>query len=311
MDARSLSELIKQEALRAGFDRCGLTPARPLIAEREKLKEWLSHGYNGGMNFMGRDIEKRSDPSCFYEKAATVVIVALNYYPEEGSSNPEIPRIARYAAGRDYHLVLAERLAAMLERLGNLVPALEGRIFVDSSPLMEKALAVRAGVGVRGRNSLIIVKGEGSFFFLGGMVINLETVYDSPSDYDPCGNCRRCTDACPTGALAAEGYLNASKCIAYLTIEHKGNIPDDMAEKFNGWVFGCDICQEVCPYNFKHKTHSTPELLMTDGRKKFNDGGWRDITPESFTSIFGDTAIERRGYGAFSKNLALFGRRHN
>lgn len=300
-----LATLIKEKARIAGFDLCGITDAAPLPLPALRLMEWLSKGCNAGMGYMSRNMDKRVNPGLLMPGARSVIVVALNYYSD--SRGEEFPVISRYAAGEDYHMVVKRKLKTMLSALQSEIPDLEGRVFTDSAPLMEKALAVKAGLGNQGRNSLLITRDEGSFFFLGEVLINMYAMADSPADTDPCGNCRRCVDACPTGAIREEGYIDAGKCISYLTIEHDGEIPEELKAKLKGRVFGCDICQDVCPHNSKAREHQVPEFLLSPERGGMTGEDWKKLTPESFSSLFRGSAVERCGYEKFMRNLSQTG----
>lgn len=256
------------------------------------------------MKFLGRDVAKRSDTTVYHTGAVSVVMVSLNYFPDTGMTLSEGPVIARYALGKDYHQVMKEKLAAMMASLKETVPGIEGRPFADTSPVMEKALAVRAGLGNQGKNTLLITGRGGSFYFLGGLIINREAEYDQPAVGDPCGNCSRCIDACPTAALSEEGFLDAGRCISYLTVEHRGEFPEGVPAGFSGRVFGCDICQEVCPHNAGHKPHKVPEFLPSPGLLSMAPDDWSRLAPGGFDTLFRGSAVHRCGYSGFMRNLS-------
>jgi epoxyqueuosine reductase len=307
MSPGKVSEIIRQAASASGFDLCGITRAEELIPEGERLMAWLEAGMNGGMDYMNRNTGKRINPAMLVPGAKTVVVVALNYYSEGSYISENGPVISRYASGSDYHSVMKERLSEMLKRLQTLIPGIEGRYFTDSAPVMEKALAVRAGLGSQGRNSLLIVRGRGSFFFLGELIINAIAQYDEPSSFDPCTGCSRCVDACPTAAISAGGFIEAGRCISYLTVEHRGEIPAEFQPRLKNRVFGCDICQDVCPHNSGSREHNVPEFLPSDELLKMSQPDWEKITPEKFEQLFRGSTVERTGYDRFVRNL-LFSR---
>jgi epoxyqueuosine reductase len=303
MTPDELSVIIKEEARVCGFDLCGITGAGHLDAEAAHMSTWLGEGCNGEMAFLTRNSEKRSDASLLVPGAKTVIVVGLNYYSEPESVGSIWPVISRYASGRDYHLEVKQRLRAMLESLAAKVVGLEGRIFSDSAPLMEKPLAVRAGLGWQGKNSLLITSDRGSFFFLGEIVINLQAAFDKPFSTDLCGSCTKCIDACPTDAITAGGYVDARRCISYLTVELRGSIPEEFASKTGGMVYGCDICQDVCPHNRKSLPHSVPAFARSSALQAMTVMEWQSLTPSRFAEIFRESAVQRIGYERFMRNI--------
>lgn len=302
--------IIKEEARVCGFDLCGITEAGYLEAEAAHLSSWLGQGCNGEMEFLTRNFEKRVDASLLVSGAKTVIVVALNYYSKPEPEGSQWPVISRYASGRDYHLEVKERLKAMLESLAAKVPRLEGRCFTDSAPLMEKPLAVKAGLGWQGKNSLLINRDRGSFFFLGEIVINQTALYDKPFTIDLCGNCTKCIDACPTSAITTSGYVDARRCISYLTVEHKGEIPEEFAGNMGDMVYGCDICQAVCPHNSKAIEHNVPAFLKGKALKSMTSTDWHSLTPSRFAEIFNDSAVARIGYERFMRNIRWSSKLH-
>jgi epoxyqueuosine reductase len=303
MTPDELSVLIKEEARSCGFDLCGIASSDYLQAEASRLRLWLDYRCNGGMKFFLRNSDKRVDPSLLFPGAKSVIVLALNYFADTADRGEQLPVISRYAAGRDYHLVIKEKLRKMLDSLTCKVPGLQGRVFTDSAPLMEKALAVRAGLGSQGRNSLLIVKDKGSWFFLGEILIDQTASPDKPCVADLCGSCRRCIDACPTNAITEEGYIDARKCISYLTVEHEGDISEEYAGKLNGIVYGCDICQDVCPHNSKAIPHNVPDFNTPARRLGMTSYDLLSLSPAAFMEIFSNTAIERIGYRRFMRNI--------
>ena len=298
-----LSDTIKDEAQKAGFDLCGITDAGVMKESAERLNIWIEQGCHGSMDYMARNADKRTNPSLLVPNAKTVIVLALNYFSTYDREENNGPIISRYASGIDYHIVMKEKLKSLLAQLKLNVPVLEGRVFTDSAPLMEKALAVKAGLGRQGKNTLLLTNNGGSFFFLGEIIINLEAAIDNPALVDPCGSCSKCIDACPTGALTSDGYLEAGNCISYLTIEHRGDIPDRFKGKLDNRVFGCDICQDVCPHNYHSKPHHTIEFNINALRAEMTSIKWDELTPAQFSEIFTGSSVLRCGYEKFVRNL--------
>jgi len=240
---------IKQQARRVGFDRVGIAPAMPLAEESARLRNWLLRGRHADMAWMAENSEKRADPLKVMPTAKSIVVVAMNYYTDHSHDiDPEKGKISRYAWGDDYHEILQKRLESLLEFARLLAPGVEGKVYVDTGPMMEKVWAQRAGIGWQGKHTNLITEDFGSWVFLGEMLVNLELEYDVP-DIDRCGSCTLCIEACPTQAIVEPYVLDAGRCISYLTIEHRGEISTPLAEAFDGWIYGCDVCQDVCPWN--------------------------------------------------------------
>jgi epoxyqueuosine reductase len=256
---RSLTDRIKQKAHELGFDYVGISPAEPLTEEAEHLAEWLSRGYHAAMYWMERNRDRRTDPRTIIPGAQAVISVAINYYtPHEISDHPERGKISRYAWGDDYHGVVGERLKKLWEYINEIEPGAEGRYYVDTGPVMDKVWAARAGIGWIGKHTNLISREHGSWLFLGEIITTLGLEFDIPTQ-DYCGTCRRCIDACPTDAIVDEYVLDSNKCLSYLTIEHRGDIPDGIKPNTEQWIFGCDICQDVCPWNIKFALPSAVE----------------------------------------------------
>jgi epoxyqueuosine reductase len=255
MNKTQLTALLRQKALELGFAKVGIVAAEPfLFGEGERLKAWLSLGYQAEMAWMVTHLEKRLDPASLMEGTKSIVCVAMNYYtPDEyDATDPAALKIAKYARGTDYHYVVKDRLKELLACLQTVAPGVQGRALTDSAPIMEKPLAIKAGLGWMGKNGNLILPGMGSWFFLGELLLDVELEYDASTVPNHCGNCRRCIDACPTDAIVENGVVDANRCLSYWTIEHKGEtLPEDISRHQNGWIFGCDICQDVCPWNLR------------------------------------------------------------
>lgn len=253
MDKTALSQKIRAEALSLGFDKVGLIPAGPLLPEGDQLLSWLSNGYQAEMQWMVTHAEKRRDPATLMEDARSLVCVAMNYYtPDLPNPAPDAVKISKYARGTDYHVVVKDRLKELLKTIQSWDPTIQGRAFTDSAPLMEKPMAVRAGIGWMGKNGNLITLDQGSWFFLGELLLSVDLEYEDSPVADHCGTCTRCITACPTEAITQPCVVDANRCLSYWTIEYKGEtVPNSITERMNGWVFGCDICQDVCPWNIK------------------------------------------------------------
>ncbi|MBI4811429.1 MAG: tRNA epoxyqueuosine(34) reductase QueG [Ignavibacteriales bacterium] len=303
---RSISDDIRDKALELGFHKVGFAKVEPLFKEGEKFQDWLSHGYHGTMSWLEKNTENRINPQKILPDAKSVISVAMNYYKDDANiHNSSIGKISRYALGGDYHVVLKTRLNRLLEYIKDIEPLVKGKIFVDSGDIMEKVWMVRSGIGWRGKHSITVTKEYGSWVFLGEIVLNLELEYDRPAT-DLCGDCRKCIDACPTKAIIKPYVLEANRCIAYLTIEHKGKIPSELSEKNNNWIFGCDICQEVCPWNQK-------KAKMTDVKEFFPNEDYYSLKLESlikltqrdFDRLFRDSPIKRTGLSKLKRNVRV------
>jgi len=301
----SLSNQIKAKAKALGFCLVGIAPAEPLQSEADQLAEWLARGYHATMHWMERHREKRVDPAKLVPGAQSIIVVAMNYKTDyEPVDDPQVGKISRYACGDDYHEVLRPRLKALLHFIQTLVPAAEGRVFVDTAPMMDKVWAVRAGIGWQGKHTNVIHREWGSWFFLGEVVVNIELEYDTPI-LDYCGTCTRCLDACPTGAIVAPYQLNAERCISYQTIEHRGDLRADLVPDFQNWIFGCDICQEVCPWNQKFAP-STDEPAFQPRPENENRPlkEWMGLTEDDFRKRFRKSAVKRTKFQGFMRNVA-------
>ena len=298
----NITAFIRSESARLGFDACGIAPVSAMIREGERLKEWVAAGMNAGMSFMDRNLEKRVDPTLLLPEARSVVVMLMNYFPET-IQKADTFQVAKYAYGTDYHVVLKEKTEALLASLYNIYGVVHGKVFVDSSPVFEKAWAQKAGLGWTGKNTLLISERTGSFHFIAGMLLDTELIYDEPVTAGKCGNCRLCIDSCPTGALTEQGVLDARKCISYHTIENKDILPDELRGAFGNTVFGCDRCQDACPWN-KSVEHTREEkfkpavsFLNLDAEK------WNELSEHTFKNIFRDTPLNRIGYKNMVRNI--------
>jgi epoxyqueuosine reductase len=298
------TNFLKEQARLLGFDFCGISKAEKLDAEEQKLTDWLSRGYHGKMTWMENHFDKRLNPTELVPGAKSVMSLMYNYYPESDDNLNTQYRVARYAYGKDYHNVIKEKLSRLLSILQDEIGVIAGRVFVDSAPVMERQWAAGSGLGWLGKNTLLINKEQGSYFSLAELVIDLELEYDQPiRDY--CGTCTRCIDACPTEAILEGSILDASRCISYLTIELKEAIPDEFKGKTRNWIFGCDICQEVCPWNRFSKPHNEPEFHLSDGVRQLSAGKWQEITEEVFNKVFRDSPLKRTKYRGIMRNIAF------
>ncbi len=294
---------LKEKARSLGFQFAGVAKAERLDAEARRLEAWLKQGMHGEMGYMERYFDLRVDPTRLVPGARSVVCLMYNYFPEKTQSDPDAPKLARYAYGQDYHYVLKPKLKTLLGMLQDEVGQVEGRVFVDSAPVLERDWAQRSGIGWKGKNSLLIHPKAGSYFFLAELIIDLELEYDSPMR-DHCGTCTRCIDACPTDAIAPEGYIvDGSRCISYFTIEKRGPIPEAFAGTFENWMFGCDICQEVCPWNRFSQPHHEPAFDPHPALLDMSRREWMEITEDLFRELFRRSAVKRTKYEGLKRNL--------
>jgi epoxyqueuosine reductase len=302
---KTLSAQIKLKAYELGLDLCGIAPSRPLTERKNVLKEWCDKGMNCDMSYLARNIEKRIDPEFLVPGAKSLIVTGLNYYTDNKQEEENVPIISRYAFGTNYHDVIMKKLDLLLTFIRSLDKEAEGSPYVDSEPLLEKAWAVEAGLGWQGRHSVVINDKIGSFFFIGIIVLNLELDYDAPYKENRCGNCRLCIDQCPTGAINEDGTIDTRRCIANLTIENRGLIPEDIIPKMGRRVYGCDKCQEVCPWNSHAKKHKTSEFELPEELKNMRPEEWINLSKEQFDRLFKDSPIERRKYEPFMRNVII------
>jgi epoxyqueuosine reductase len=300
---------VKETAATLGFDYCGISKAQFLEKEALRLEKWLKENKHGQMKYMENYFDKRLDPTLLVSGAKSVISLLYNYYPSQ-QQNAAAPKISKYAYGKDYHEVIREKLNEFLSVLREKIGAINGRAFVDSAPVMDKVWAAKSGLGWIGKNSNLINKQNGSFFFIAELIIDLELEYDGPiKDY--CGTCTRCIDACPTEAIIEPYVVDGSKCISYLTIELKEEIPQEFNGKMQGWAFGCDVCQDVCPWNSFSTVHHEP--LFNDARNllNFSESEWHEMTEETFNVIFKNSAVKRTKYKGLKRNLQFIKLQHD
>jgi len=300
---KTLSVLIKEKAYELGFDICGIAPARSLNEREEVIKKWCSEGMNGEMSYLARDIEKRINPEYLVPRAKSLIVTGLGYYSDKKQTEKGVPVISMYAYGLSYQNVIKDKLFRLLAYIKSNNSDAEGRPFSDTGPLLEKAWAVEAGLGWQGKHSIVINKKIGSFFFLGILILNIELDYDKPLMEEHCGNCRLCIDHCPTEAINENRTIDARKCIANITIENRGPIPEELIPKMGGRVYGCDICQEVCPWNNNALPHNNKEFFLSDELGKMTQDEWLKLSKGRFKRLFKGHEIERKKYEPFMKNV--------
>jgi epoxyqueuosine reductase len=299
------TDLIKTEAKRLGFMDCRISKAGFLEEEAPRLEEWLANGSHGKMSYMENHFDKRLDPTKLVEGAKAVISLSLNYYSTETRSDIDAPKISMYAYGRDYHKVIKAKLKALINYIHEEIGEVGGRAFVDSAPVMDKAWAVKSGIGWMGKHSNVLSKKTGSFYFISELILDLELSTDSPVT-DHCGECTACIDACPTGAIIKPYVVDGSKCISYFTIELKDEIfPKEYHGKFDDWVFGCDICQEVCPWNRFSKQHKEPDFYPHKDLLNLTKTEWEELTEDVFQELFKGSAVKRTKYQGLKRNIGF------
>ena len=296
------SSMIKAEARKIGFDGCGISKAGELTEDRERLSAWLKKHYHASMRYMENHFGKRVNPSILVENAKSVISVILNYYPAERQKDPDAPVVSKYAYGRDYHRVIRPKLKQLLQYINSEIKPAKGRGFVDSAPVLDRAWAARAGLGWIGKNSMLISPGSGSYFFIGSLIVDIELSYDSPIP-DFCGDCNRCLNACPTQAIVTPHVIDSGKCISYHTIENRGEIDPELKGKFQHRVFGCDICQDVCPWNRKATPHGHSELMPITALLEMKRNDWYQLDDRQYSDVFQTSAIKRTGFQGLKRNL--------
>jgi epoxyqueuosine reductase len=302
----SLSQRIKEKARELGCDKVGIVPALILADEREKLDEWLDLGFHGEMRWMAREPERRTDPKLIFPDARSVVVVAVNYYtPHQRSTRPDFGKISRYAWGDDYHDVVSEKLRALLAWLKEEVPETEGKVCVDIQPMMDKAWAVRAGLGWIGKHSNLITQTHGSWVFIGELILNIELDYDKEQTGEHCGTCTLCIEACPTGAIVEPFVVDSNKCISYATIELRSEtLPDEITDNMDGWLYGCDVCQDVCPWNRFQQETEEKRFEPRAGNINASLEEILNLTQEQYAERFRRSAIKRAKLSGLKRNAS-------
>ena len=295
--------MIKTEALRIGFLSCGIAKADFLEDEASNLDNWLKNNYHGEMKYMENYFDKRLDPRLLVDDAKSVISLSYNYFPTELQRNDSY-KIAKYAYGQDYHHVIKSKLKELSVFIQDNIGDVQGRAFVDSAPIMERSWAAKSGIGWKGKNSLVIQKQQGSFFFLSELVVDLDLEYDTPMT-DHCGTCTKCIDTCPTSAILPNNTVDGSKCISYFTIELKDNIPNEFKDQFDNWAFGCDICQDVCPWNRFSKPHNEPLFTPKSELLSMNKKDWEEITEDVFSKVFKKSAVKRTKFSGLQRNISF------
>lgn len=303
MDASfTYAQFIKDQAKRLGFESCGIAKAEFLEEEAPRLEQWLANDFHGKMHYMENHFDKRLDPRLLVEGAKSVISLSYNYFPSEVQQNQSY-KIAKYAYGEDYHHVVKNKLFELLSLIRDEIGEVNGRCFVDSAPVMERVWAEKSGLGWTGKNTLLIQKKKGSFFFLAELIIDLELAYDYPFTINHCGTCTRCIDACPTQAILPNNQIDSKKCISYLTIELRDAIPVEFKNKTDNWIFGCDVCQDVCPWNRHSKPHQEELFQPKENLLEMSKTDWEEITEETFKKVFKKSAVKRTKYSGLIKNI--------
>ena len=295
------TKLIKAESKRLGFLSCGISKAGFLEEEAPRLEYWLNNQMNGQMIYMENHFDKRLNPTLLVDDVKSVISLLLNYYPSE-LQNQDSYKISKYAYGQDYHHVIKEKLKELLYFIQTEIGEVSGRAFVDSAPVLDKAWAAKSGLGWVGKNSNLITQKVGSFYFIAELIVDLELEYDTPTT-DHCGSCTACIDACPTEAIVAPYVVDGSKCISYFTIELKDNLPQEMKGKFDDWMFGCDVCQDVCPWNRFSKPHNEPLFQANSDILNFSKSDWEEITVDTFQKVFKNSPVKRTKYEGLLRNI--------
>jgi epoxyqueuosine reductase len=295
------TDFIKAEAKRIGFMSCGISKAGFLEEEAPRLEKWLNDNRHGKMQYMENYFDKRLDPTLLVDDAKSVISLLLNYYPEKTQTDTTY-KISKYAYGQDYHFVIKEKLKELLNSINEHIGEVGGRAFVDSAPVMDKAWAAKSGLGWMGKNSNLLSKQVGSFFFIAELIVDLELEYDHAVT-DHCGSCTACLDACPTQAIIQPYVVDGSKCISYFTIELKENIPEEMKGSFADWAFGCDVCQDVCPWNRFSKPHREPLFNPNPDLLSFTKKDWEEITEDTFRAVFKNSAVKRTKFSGLKRNI--------
>jgi epoxyqueuosine reductase len=296
------SSMIKNEAIRLGFHGCGISRAEFLREDAQQLAQWLNKRYHAGMSYMENHFDKRTDPTKLVEGARSVISVLLNYYPSQRQQYPDAPVLSIFAYGKDYHEVMRKKLNSLLQFIQISFPQVTGRGFVDSAPVLDRAWAARCGLGWIGKNTNLISPEAGSYFFIGSLIIDIPLSYDKPIT-DFCGSCNRCIRACPTSAIVSDHVIDAGRCISYLTIENKGEIKEEFRGKMANRAFGCDICQEVCPWNHRSTPHQVKEFEPLPGLLEMTRQEWYNLDENTFKEKFSNSAVKRSKFWGLQRNL--------
>ncbi len=301
MNTDTRTYLVKHLAAQLGFDFCGIAKAQPLDEDARRLEKWLGQGMHGSMQYMENHFDLRIDPTKLVPGAKSVITLLKNYYPSDKATSNSI---SKYAYGKDYHDVIRSSLKKMIAELQQKIGQFSGRGFVDSAPVLERSWAQRSGLGWIGRNGNLITKQSGSFFFIATLIVDIELNFDDAFAKDYCGSCRKCIDSCPTEAILPDKTINGSKCISYFTIELKDEIiPEEMKGKFQNWMFGCDVCQDVCPWNRFSQPHREEAFQPLPETLNFTTKEWEELTEESFKKIFKGSPISRAKYKGIQRNI--------
>ena len=295
---------INEKALELGFAGCGFSRTESLPEDAQRLKIWLQKGYHARMGYMANHKEKRTDPTLLVEGARTVISLLYNYYTDRVPEDPEAPILSKYAYGKDYHFVMKDKMHLLFDYIKSMHADVEGRVFVDSAPVLDRAWARRAGLGWIGKNSMLISRSAGSFVFIGEIILNLELVYNEIPESDFCGSCTRCIEACPTQAILDERSIDSEKCISYQTIENRGVISSEIEGNLSGRVFGCDICQDVCPWNRKAEKHQESGFNPGGNLLEMSRESWLNLSREEYKQLFHQSPVQRAGYDKLKSNMA-------
>ncbi|WDF80210.1 tRNA epoxyqueuosine(34) reductase QueG [Mucilaginibacter sp. KACC 22773] len=297
------SQLIKSEAQKLGFLFCGISKADFLEEEAPRLENWLKKNMHGEMQYMENHFDKRLDPRLLVDGAKSVISLGINYYTDNRQTDPTAPKISKYAYGMDYHTVIKDKLRLLLQIINEKIGEVGGRVFVDSAPVLDKAWAKKSGMGWIGKNTNLLNKKAGSFFFLAELIIDLELEYDIAPTADHCGTCTNCIDACPTDAIVGPYIVDGSRCISYLTIELKNEIPEEFKGKMDNWMFGCDVCQDVCPWNRFSVLNTEPAFTPHPDLLHLKAADWQDITQDVFQKVFKNSAVKRTKFSGLKRNI--------
>jgi epoxyqueuosine reductase len=308
-DKTAYTQFIKTEAKRLGFMSCGISKAEFLEEEAPRLEKWLNENMHGEMRYMENHFDKRLDPTKLVPGSKSVISLLFNYYPSQ-QQREDSYKISKYAYGQDYHFVIKKKLKTLLQSIQEEIGEVHGRAFVDSAPVLDKAWAVRSGLGWMGKHSNVLTKQTGSFYFIAELIIDLELEYDTPVT-DHCGSCTACIDACPTQAIVDPYVVDGSKCISYFTIELKEELPNSYKGKFDDWMFGCDVCQDVCPWNKFSKSHNEPLFNPDDRLLNYGKQDWQEITKEVFQDIFRKSAVKRTKFEGLKRNIKFLEKKRN